>query len=96
MRFEFIKFGESLGTRILGKTIRNEIIERIEEGDKVTFDFRDVNVVSNSFADEVIGKLFLKYDKDFLMKNTNFMNVNSFVESVIKKAINDRLSLLAV
>lgn len=55
--FNFKEFGENLGTRPLGKRVREQLLPMIEQNDCVVLDFTGVDVVSNSFADECIAKL---------------------------------------
>ena len=57
--FNFKEFGENLGTRPLGKRVREQLLPLIEQNDCVVLDFTGVDVVSNSFADECIAKLLL-------------------------------------
>ena len=57
--FNFKEFGENLGTRPLGKRVREQLLPMIEQNDCVVLDFTGVDVVSNSFADECIAKLLL-------------------------------------
>ena len=57
--FSFIQYGENLGIRPLGQRVRESLLPMIEQNDLVVLDFTGVNVVSNSFADECIAKLFL-------------------------------------
>jgi hypothetical protein len=54
--FSFKEYGENLGTRPLGKRVREDLLPMIEQNDRVVLDFTGVNVVSNSFADECIAK----------------------------------------
>ena len=56
--FSFREYGENLGTRPLGKRVREQLLPLIEQNSCVVLDFTGVNVVSNSFADECIAKLF--------------------------------------
>ena len=55
--FSFKEYGENLGTRPLGKRVREDLLPMIEQNDRVVLDFTGVNVVSNSFADECIFRL---------------------------------------
>ena len=57
--FSFREYGENLGTRPLGKRVREQLMPLLEQDERVVLDFTGVNVVSNSFADEWIAKLLL-------------------------------------
>ena len=53
--FSFREYGENLGTRPLGKRVREQLMPLLEQDERVVLDFTGVNVVSNSFADECIA-----------------------------------------
>lgn len=92
----FIEYGENLGTRQLGESVRNKLLSLIKNNQKVVLDFSGVNVVSNSFADECIGKLLLVMSFDELKKRTTFSNVNDFAKKNIAIAIKRRLRQLVL
>ena len=58
--FSFREYGQNLGTRPLGKRVREQLLPLIEQNERVVLDFTGVDVVSNSFADECIAKLLLE------------------------------------
>ena len=70
--FRFKDFGENLGTRPLGKRVREQLLPMIEQNDCVVLDFTGVDVVSNSFADECIAKLLLVMSLSELKSRTTF------------------------
>jgi len=80
---EFKNIGSSLGTRNLGKKIRLSILEKVEINEKVLLDFNEVNVVTNSFADECFGKLRLALPLDVFKSKITFVNTNDFIQRVI-------------
>lgn len=86
----FKEFGNSLGTRSLGRKIRNSVLEDLRMGNRVVFDFGGVEIISNSFADECFGKLVLDFDLSFIKANTTFKNTNKDIVRVIKYAISQR------
>ena len=45
--FSFREYGENLGTRPLGKRVREQLLPLIEQNSCVVLDFTGVNVVSN-------------------------------------------------
>ena len=91
MVFKFSDIGENLGTRILGKKVRNQLLPLIMSNDKVVLDFSGVNVVSNSFADECLAKLLLSMSFDELRQRTTFVSVNDFARKNIAIAFKRRL-----
>ncbi|WP_196607365.1 STAS-like domain-containing protein [Pectinatus frisingensis] len=91
---KIIKFGDigrTLGTRSEGRNVRNLIVSNFHTNDKVQLDFLGVDIISNSFADECIGKIVSQYGLVFIKSKTTFKNTNNNVITVLKKAINDRL-----
>ncbi len=93
--FKFITFGENLGTRALGAKVRAQLLPLIEEGQElVILDFEGVNIVSNSFADECLGKLLLVMPFEKLKKRTTFSGLNDFARKSIALALKRRLLAL--
>lgn len=58
--FSFRDYGENLGTRPLGKRVREHLFPLIEQNELVVLDFTGVGVVSNSFAMNVLQNCFLQ------------------------------------
>lgn len=92
MIVNFAVFGTTLGTRKLGSEIRSQVEHSIKSNDKAIFDFSDVSLISNSFADECFGKLVEEFGMEVMRSKTSFTNTNSKVSLVVKKAIVDRLN----
>lgn len=92
-QFKFVEYGENLGTRQLGSRVRNLLLPLVSENEneKVVLDFSGVNVVSNSFADECLGKLLLYMSLEELKKKTTFVNVNDFAKKNIAIAFKRRI-----
>ena len=89
------QYGKSMGTRVLGKEIREKIVSVINSGGRVFFDFSDVSVISSAFADELFGKLYNELEENIFKKNikiNNFDNeeIKRFILAVINKSINFR------
>ena len=81
-----------VGTRKSGEKIRNELVNiQKQSGKNITLDFKDLNIVSSSFADELIGKLvaefgFYTFNNVFKLKN---MNTN--VQSIVQRSVAQRM-----
>lgn len=85
-----LKFKEislSFGTRNLGAQIRERIIEMINVNEKVFLDFEEVNVVTNSFADECFTELRKSLPNDIFKSKIAFINTNDFIQRVIISAL---------
>ncbi|PKA97789.1 uncharacterized protein DUF4325 [Flavobacteriaceae bacterium MAR_2009_75] len=94
MEVNFGDSGRSLGTRTLGKKIRLEIENSLENGDFVTFNFEGVSLISHSFADECFAKLIEIVELDDLKKKSTFINANELVKKTIAFTIRERVKLL--
>ena len=84
--FNFIEFGENLGTRPLGKRVREQLLPLLEKDERVVLDFTGVNVVSNSFADECIAKLLLTMPLSELISRTTFRGLNPIASECVLTA----------
>ncbi len=88
--FSFVQYGENLGTRPLGRRVREILLPLIEQNDCVVLDFTGVNVVSNSFADECIAKLLLNMSLSELKQRTTFRGLNPVAAECILTALKRR------
>ena len=88
--FSFIQYGENLGTRPLGKRVRESLLPLIEQNELVVLDFTGVNVVSNSFADECIAKLLLYVPLAELKSRTTFKGLNPVASECVLTALRRR------
>lgn len=92
MIIRFGDIGKSLGTRDDGRRFRMQIVNGFNEQKKVELDFHGVEMVSNSFADECIGKLVEEMGLEKLKSFTTFKNTSKNVAMVLQKVIKDRLA----
>ncbi len=88
--FNFIEFGENLGTRPLGKRVREQLLPLLEKDERVVLDFTGVNVVSNSFADECIAKLLLTMPLSELKSRTTFRGLNPIASECVLTSLQRR------
>ena len=94
MELKFKEFGESLGTRVLGRKIRQQIEEAINADSCVVFDFEGVRSISHSFSDECFGKLLLSIDFDKIRRQSTFQNVNPKISNTITYTLKERANQL--
>jgi len=92
VKIRFSEFGSTLGTRHLGRIVKLEL-DRLFNGseEKLEFDFLDVTLVTNSFADEVFGKKVAEVGLNEFKQRTTFTNLTPFIGMCIKKAIENRV-----
>jgi len=88
--FSFREYGENLGTRPLGKRVRERLMPLLEQDERVVLDFTGVNVVSNSFADECIAKLLLTMPLAELKSRTTFRGLNPIASESVLTALQRR------
>ena len=88
--FSFREYGENLGTRPLGKRVREQLMPLLEQDERVVLDFTGVNVVSNSFANECIAKLLLTMSLSELKAHTTFRGLNPIASESVLTALQRR------
>lgn len=93
VEFKFSQFGTDFGTREMGAKIREQIRPMLEAHETVVLDFSNVNVVSNSFADECVAKLLLDYTLPELKKLITFKSLNEMAERSILVALQRRMKM---
>ncbi|MFC1510157.1 STAS-like domain-containing protein [Candidatus Omnitrophota bacterium] len=81
---KLMEFGSSFGTRELGKKIRVEVEEFIQQGCRIMFDFKGVHMISSAFADEIFGKLFIIIGEEEFKSR---VKINGFDNEEDKKVI---------
>lgn len=89
----FSHISTSLATRHKAAEIRGQIVDAISSNKFVVFDFENVNVITNSFADECFGKLLDSFTLEVIKTNSTFKNVSPFVSKVIASTIRERSAL---
>ncbi len=94
MNIIFSQFGKQLSTRVAGAAVRETIVKSIERKEKVVFDFSDVELITNSFADECFAKLVLDFDLPKIKEHTTFKNANPFIKAVIANSFKERLQAI--
>lgn len=94
IEFKLIEESTSFGSRVAGTPINIKLHNLIQmcPNQPIRVDFQGIPLISSSFADEVFGKLFLKLGAISFMQRIRFVNVQPTVQSLIDKAIAQRLS----
>lgn len=90
MRIKLVIYGKNLGTRILGEIVSEEV--NFLNREEVILDFKGVDMVTSSFADEVIGKNAKLMGFDDFKEKVKIENATDNIKAVIKKALMDRLT----
>ena len=93
MVIEMKEFGRSLVSRASGRLAYVGIAQSVASSkEAVVFDFSGVEIVTNSFADEVFGRLAYEMGMDELKRRTTFRNVPPFWARIIRNAMEARAS----
>lgn len=97
MLVEMAEFGSVLGTRVAGREAYQIIMERTNSlSEKVIFDFSGVTTITNSFADEVFGRMVVEMGMDALRERTTFKNIGGMWARVVRGAMDSHVEDLAV
>jgi hypothetical protein len=83
----------SLANRLAGAPVRQKLLNLIKmsDGHKIYLDFSDITLVSSSFADEVIAKLFADIGPLEFMQRFELRNMSLMVRQIVDRAIQQRL-----
>ena len=93
MTIKMRDFGRSLVTRSAGRLAYDAISPAVASAtERVVLDFEGVDVITNSFADEVFGHLVLDMGMDELRARTTFRGVQPFFAQVVRTAMDSRES----
>lgn len=84
MAVQLKKFGAALTTRSLAaRIVSSEINKAIQRSRSVLLDFSGVNLITQSFADELVRDLVHRYGR----KSVALSNANETTERIIQHAI---------
>lgn len=95
MNVEMKKFGTVLSTRQSGRVAFDEVAPMVRAGKKIVFDFCGVDSVTNSFADELFGRLVMEFGFSALRASTSFIGIDSFSALSIRTAMERRAAACA-
>lgn len=84
------RWGTFLNTRELGREVREQLLSSIQHDVIVIVDFSGIELTSQSFADEVFGKLVIEIGLENITKKFRLANVSPDIGSVIKYVMHER------
>ncbi len=84
----------SFGSRVSGAPVRKRLLNlaRMCPNQRIILDFENVPLVSSSFADEVVGKLFAELGPLAFMQRFQFQKIDPTVRQLVDKAIAQRMA----
>ena len=81
------------GTRQAAERVRHKASNIIREGDKLlVLDFENVNLVSSSYADELIGKLVAEIGFSVFNSYCQLRNLSSLNQQVVDRSVQQRMA----
>ena len=84
---------QGFGTRKSGLKVRNEIINLFNETSQpINIDFKGVNLISSSFADELLGKLVVHFGFFGFNNVIRLKNMNQLVQAVAQRSVAQRMA----
>jgi STAS-like domain of unknown function (DUF4325) len=83
---------EGFGSRSAGEPVRRRLLNVIRAVDngRAILDFDGVVLVSSSYADEVVGKLFIELGPIEFMRKVELQNLGPLVKGLVERAIVQR------
>jgi len=84
------EYGTFLGTRELGKKVKEAMEKDLLLGDPLIVNFSDVHGITNSFADECFGKFLLEKGKQFFVEKIKFSNLDPTEKSILNFVLYNR------
>jgi anti-sigma regulatory factor (Ser/Thr protein kinase) len=84
---------DGFGSRSAGEPVRRKLINLVKGLVKgqIILDFSDVPLISSSYADEVVGKLFLELGPIEFMSRIKLANLDPLVGNLIDRAVSQRM-----
>lgn len=83
---------EGTGTRESAIRVKNEVLNILSEEQRpITLDFTDVAVISSSFADELIAKLFLNLGLFQFNNLIKIRGLDSSQQSILQRSVLQRI-----
>lgn len=87
------KEANGTGTRKSAEKMRNIVVNCFKENYTViNLDFKNVSMLSSSFADELIGKLVAMFGFSNFMEHIVLSNLNSFNASIVNRSVGQRMA----
>lgn len=96
MVIRMAEYGTSLSTREIGRRAYRDIDAAIRAAEsRVVLDFTGVRTVTNSFADEVFGRLVYEQGRERLRERTTFRGISSVCALSVSTAMKRREAMPA-
>jgi len=84
---DFIENSDFAGSRKSGEKVREDIEIKLKEGRGITLDFSQINMITQSFGDEIIGILTRIKGIDFIKNNIRLVNSNDDIKAILNYVV---------
>ena len=84
---DFIENSDFAGSRKSGEKVREDIEQKLKDNTGVTLDFVHINMITQSFGDEIIGILTRIHGVDFIKKNIRLHNYNDEIKNILNYVV---------
>ncbi len=93
LQYLVIEHGHGFGTRKAGEMMRNNVVNLITDTKKpIKLNFKGIRMISSSFADEFIGKLFNIYGPIGFANYFTLTNMDETVKQIVTQAVDKRIT----
>lgn len=93
IEFILLEKSSGFGTRQAGERIRNQILNIHQQSNQViVIDFKGVELISSSFADELLGKLVVEFGFFGFNNLIRMRNMNSLVQNIVQRSVSQRMA----
>jgi STAS-like domain of unknown function (DUF4325)/Histidine kinase-, DNA gyrase B-, and HSP90-like ATPase len=91
--FDVRQEASSLGSRRAGMPVRQKLLNlsTMSSGRRICIDFAGIGLVSSSFADEVVGKIFMEVGALDFMQRFELRSMSPMVKQIVERAIHQRM-----
>jgi len=92
-RIILVNENSGFASRRKAAPLRQKVINIVKTtGKKIILDFRDVHIISSSFADEFLAKMFDEFGPIIFMQKISIKNANKTVAALLDRAVLLRMS----
>jgi len=84
---ELVSGSVSLSSRELGAFVRSKILEALNISDTSILDFDSIELITQSFGDEVLGVLIREFGFPVVKEKVKIVNANPLIKQVLKLVI---------
>ena len=93
LEFKLAENSSGFGTRQAGERVRNLIINLYRQSNKVIIiDFSGIELISSSYADELIGKLVIEFGFFGFNNLIKLKHMNNLTQKIVQRSVSQRMA----